>query len=250
MVAAVCVRQGLPFLAEGLATYGAMQVVKDFRGDEQLRRYASFMRQPYPYAPMRRGEPLLRAIDPYTARRRGPFAMWALNQTVGEARINGAIRRLIEAHEQPGAPAVTTLDLYRELKAVTPPESQPLLHDLFEVNTFWQLKAVRSSSRQTRRHGEVTLDVKARKVVYDAAGVEKEVPMNELVDVGVFAAAEQGHETFSAPLHVAKQRIHSGVQTITITVSRKPLLAGIDPYHLLDWEEREDDDNVARIGAR
>jgi ABC-2 type transport system permease protein len=32
-----------------------------------------------------------------------------------------------------------------------------------------------------------------------------------------------------------------GRQTITVTVPRKPALAGIDPYHLLDWET---DDNV------
>jgi hypothetical protein len=24
-------------------------------------------------------------------------------------------------------------------------------------------------------------------------------------------------------------------------------LAGIDPYHLLDWEEREDDDNLEAV---
>jgi hypothetical protein len=29
-----------------------------------------------------------------------------------------------------------------------------------------------------------------------------------------------------------------------LTVARKPVLAGIDPFHLLDWEEGEDDDNV------
>jgi len=33
-------------------------------------------------------------------------------------------------------------------------------------------------------------------------------------------------------------RIRSGDQTITVTVPREPALAGIDPYHLLDWEER------------
>lgn len=39
--------------------------------------------------------------------------------------------------------------------------------------------------------------------------------------------------------------------TLTVTVPRRPLLAGIDPYHLLDWEERADDGNmrVSRSGA-
>jgi hypothetical protein len=42
-------------------------------------------------------------------------------------------------------------------------------------------------------------------------------------------------------------RIRSGEQTITVTVSRKPVRAGIDPYHLLDWEQPESDDNIERV---
>ena len=38
-----------------------------------------------------------------------------------------------------------------------------------------------------------------------------------------------------------------GTQTITVTVPHKPDLAGIDPYHLLDWEERDDDDNIETV---
>ena len=32
-----------------------------------------------------------------------------------------------------------------------------------------------------------------------------------------------------------------------MTVRRRPDLAGIDPYHLLDWEEKEDDDNIEAV---
>jgi ABC-2 type transport system permease protein len=95
----------------------------------------------------------------------------------------------------------------------------------------------------------VTLDVRARKMVYDSAGVETEVPMDEWVQIGVFGAAEPGKGGLSAPLHLEMHRIRSGDQTIAITVPAKPILAGIDPFHLLDWEEREDDDNVEPVAA-
>ena len=94
----------------------------------------------------------------------------------------------------------------------------------------------------------MTLDVRARKMVDDSAGVETEVPMDEWVQIGVFGAAEQGEDELSAPLYVQMHRIRSGEQTITVTVPRKPALAGIDPYHLLDWEEGEDDDNIEGVG--
>ena len=44
-----------------------------------------------------------------------------------------------------------------------------------------------------------------------------------------------------------KHRIRTGKQAITVTVPRKPLLAGIDPNHVLDWVEREDDDNIEQV---
>jgi ABC-2 type transport system permease protein len=236
--------EGLPFLSEGLAWYSAIQVVKESRGDEQLRLLMAFMRQPYPHRPIRRGEPLLRALDPYMSYRRGPFAMYALSEYVGSDRVNGALRRLIEKHDAAGAPLATTLDLYRELQAVTPDSLQYLLHDLFEVNTFWQLATERVTAVQTEAGTwQVTLDVRARKVVYDSAGVATEMPMDEEVPIGVFAPGGEGGE-LSAPLYVQMHRIRSGEQTITVTVARKPDLAGIDPHHLLDWEEQGDDDNI------
>lgn len=125
---------------------------------------------------------------------------------------------------------------------------QYLLHDLFEVNTFWQLRTERVKASQTPAGTwQVTLDVKARKVVVDEAGIETEAPMNELVEIGIFAPAEPGQGELSAPLHLQQHRIRSGPQTITVTVPSKPRLAGIDPRHLLDWEEKEDDDNIEGV---
>jgi hypothetical protein len=239
--------EGAPFLSEGLAWYAAMQAVKASRGGEQLRQLLAWMRQPYPFAPIRRGEPLLRALDPYLAYRRGPFAMYALSEYVGSDRVNGALRRLIARHDSAGAPRATTLDLYRELRAVTPDSLKPLLHDLFEVNTLWALETKRATARQTRAGTwQVTLEVQARKVVYDSAGVETEVPMDDWLAIGVFSPNEKGEE-LGKPLYLQKHRIRSGQQRLTVTVPRKPVLAGIDPYHLLDWEEREDDDNVEAV---
>jgi hypothetical protein len=222
--------------------------VQESRGEEQAQQLLAFMRQPEPFRPIRRGEPLLRALDPYLAYRRGPFAMYTLSEYAGEERVNLALRRLIEKHDAPGAPLATTLDLYRELQAVTPDSLQVLLHDLFEVNTFWefkteQVKAVETSSGTW----QVTLAVQARKRVYDSAGVESEVPMDDLVEIGVFAAAEEGGSALSQPLYVQMHRIRSGGQTITVTVPSKPVMAGIDPYHLLDWEAPNEDDNLLEV---
>jgi hypothetical protein len=176
--------------------------------------------------------------------------MYALSEYMGAERVDGAIQRLTARSDSAGAPPVTTLDLYRELEAVTPDSLRYLLHDLFEVNTVRRLETRRATAVETSPGTwRVTLDVRARKIVYDSTGVETELPMDEWVPVGAFAAAAPGQDELGAPLDVRLHRIRSGEQTITLTVSRRPTLAGIDPYHLLDWEEKEDDDNVAPVAT-
>ena len=89
--------------------------------------------------------------------------------------------------------------------------------------------------------------MRARKVVDDSAGVETEVPMDDWVQVGVFAPAEESEEE-GKPLYVQMHRIRSGKQTITVTVPVEPAGVGIDPYHLLI--DPATDNNIAQGTAR
>ena len=233
--------EGGGVISESLAWYSAMQLVKSVKGREALRRFMSFMRQPNPWPQIRTGLPLLRAMDPWANYRKGPYAMHALSEYVGESRVNGALRTLVEKKRSSLA---TTLDMYRELQAVTPDSLKPLLHDLFEVNSFWTFDTKKATAVQAALGTwQVTLDVEAHKTVADSAGRETERPMAEWVEIGVFAPAEPG-EVLGKPLYIQKHRIRSGRQTITVTVPRKPARGGIDPYNLLDWEEG---DNIEPI---
>jgi ABC-2 type transport system permease protein len=235
--------EGGGVISESLAWYSAMQLVKKVKGREALRRFMSFMREPNPWPPIRTGLPLLRAMDPWANYRKGPYAFHALSEYVGEERVNGALRSLVEKKTADGSLA-TTLDLYRELQAVTPDSLRSLLHDLFEVNTWWTFDTRQATAVRTEAGTwQVTLEVEAHKVVADSAGVEREMPMNQWVEIGIFAAAGPG-EVLGKPLYVQKHRIASGTQTITLTLPQQPARGGIDPYNLLDWEEG---DNIEAI---
>jgi ABC-type transport system involved in multi-copper enzyme maturation permease subunit len=237
--------EGAPLLSESFAWYAAMGVVERTYGRAHLERLRRFFRQPGPIPPIRPSAPLLQALDPYAAYRKGPFALFALREYAGEERVNLAFRRLIEPHHRAALPGATTLDLYRELQAVTPDSLRYLLHDLFAANTFWELETERATATQTGpRAWQVTLRIKARKVAVDTAGKETEVPMDEWIPVGVFAPTVQGAE-FGETLYLRSHRIRSGAQTITVTVPRKPSDAGIDPYLLLIDLERFD--NVEEV---
>jgi aminopeptidase N len=241
--------EGAPVLSESLAWYSAMMVVEKSYGHEHLRRLLKLMREAYLTPHARANVPLLRATDWLQGYRKGPFAMYALREYIGEERVNVALRRLLQKHGSGEPPLPTSLDLYRELQAVTPDSFRGLLADLFEANTFWELAAERVTARQAATGSwQVTLDVQARKVVVDSVGVETEVPMNDLVEVGVFAAAEDGG--LGEPLYLRVHRVRSGEQRITVTVPRKPVRAGIDPRSLLIDVEATDNLREITLPAR
>ena len=222
--------EGAPVMSESLAWYYGMKLVEHAKGPQHLGRLLHYMRQPYPYPAIRRGEPLLRGLDPYLSYRRGPFALYALSEYIGEQQLNAALRRLREKHRQKEAPLATTLDLYRELQAATPDSLRYLLRDLFERNTYWELETEQVSAKQLQAgRWQVTVDLLAHKVVVDSAGAQRAVPMNDWIEIGLFAAGTAS----KAPLYLQKHLIRSGKQTIVLHVSERPGRAGIDPRHLL-----------------
>jgi hypothetical protein len=231
--------EGVAFLSESLAWYSALGVIERESGSAELERLLAFFRETYLTLRPRAGVPLLRASDSFLAYREGPFAMYALREYLGEERVDSALRQFRVRYTSPEPPFATTLDLYAELQAVTPDSLRYLLGDLFERNTFWELQAAGASARQLPSGGwEVTLEVDARKVAVDTAGVETPYEMNDLIEIGVFAPAEggegQGGEaSLGERLYLALHRIRTGPQTITVTVPERPARAGIDPRHLL-----------------
>jgi hypothetical protein len=235
---------GAPLLTESLAWYSALEIVEAAHGREQRERLLDAMRASYLSPRARADAPLLRATERFQWYRKGVIALHALREYVGAERVNDALRRFFERYGSAKPPLPTTLDLYRELQAITPDELRYLLADLFEANTYWELATERVTVERTGT-GEwrVTLDVRARKMVVDEAGTETEVPMDDLVEIGVFPAAGDGES--GVPLYLRMHRVRSGDQRITLTVSGEPSRAGIDPRNLLI--DVEGGDNLAEV---
>lgn len=243
--------EGAALLVESLATYSAMQVVEETLGYDHLLRYLSQMRLEYEVPRSRAAPPLLQANSAFMSYRKGPFALFALRNYIGKDRVNDALRLMLP-QQSAGQALPTTLDFYRRLQDVTPDSLHYLLHDLFKANTFWELETnqVRASEKKSVNPGtagklwEVTLEVQAHKEVVDINGVEKSVPMNDWIEIGVFANAENGKPSGKV-LYLRKHRIRPGKQMITVTVPGKPHRAGIDPNFLLI--DLKMDDNTRNV---
>jgi hypothetical protein len=170
--------------------------------------------------------------------------------------VNLALRRLLDAHPRGSTPLATSLDLYRELKTVTPAQYQPLLHDLLAANTYWELSATHAKARQANNgRWQVTLDVHARKLLIDDAGTEIERPLDEWIEIGVYPGPARRQENrdviLGKQMYLAKHRITNATQTITVTVPREPGHVGVDPRALLvDLRQRDNFVDVTRGNSR
>lgn len=239
--------EGAGLITESLAWYSAMGVMEDKYGSEHLRRLLSFLREENETPRSRAALPLLQANDWYQMYRKGPLALYALSQYIGRDRVNGALRQLLVKHRPGTIPRPTSLDLYQELQTVTPDSLQPLLHDLFRANTFWELETETATAKQIKGGSwQVTINLRANKLVVDSAGTETKLPMKDWVEIGVFAPAEEGKEV-GKQLYLQKHLIKSGRQTIMLTLQDRPANVSFDPRNLLiDWN-LQDNDKVVEV---
>jgi ABC-2 type transport system permease protein len=235
--------KGRSFVSESLANYSAMLVTEKVLGPAEARRVYDYQMNRYL---QKRGEtgkdaPLLEVDDhPHVSYGKGAVALYTLREHIGTEALNGALRRFLEKYRGSGPPYPTSLDLYAELRAATPPSLHYLLTDLFETMTLWDVKTQSAVARRLPDGKyEATLEVLAQKLRADSIGVETPTPMNDLVEVGVFAPGK------SDPIYVTRHRIRTGKQTIRIIVPQVPSLAGVDPNRKLI--ERERGDNVVEV---
>ena len=224
--------EGSPILTESLAWYSSWMLVKNTFGKEHFEDLLWVMRQEYesPHSPA--APPLLRSTDRFSSYRKGPFALYSLQEFIGEEKVNLALKRLLTKFETREPPLPTTLDLYAELQQVTPDSLKYLLHDLFEQNTFWAMEAIESTATPLKNgNWEVTFKFKIEKTAVDEAGVVTELPMNDYIDLAVYANSPEGG--LGELLYLETHKLKAGEQVVTIEVSQEPDLAGIDPKHLL-----------------
>lgn len=234
--------EGAGVLIEGLAVYAGMQVLEKTYGDGHLRRYIDYLHSSYQMPRSLATPSLLQANEDFLYYRKGGLALYALSRYVGKEKVNGALRHLLQKRTTGELTLPTTLDLYGELQKITPDSLQYLLHDFFKENTYWRLKTSRMTTIKTSEDSwQVTLQVQAQKVVVDPTGAEKEVPMNDWLEIGLY---EEG-KGLNEPLYLQMHRIRSGEQTINITVPQEPDRGGIDPNHLMI--DLRLDDNMKKL---
>jgi len=242
---------GAGFVSESVAQYSSMMVLETSYGAEMAREFYDFNMDKYfegRSVYTNREVPLLDVVNQSNVYYfKGGVAMYTLRERLGADVLNGALRRFRDKYAGPNAPPPTSRALYAELRAVTPDSLKPLLSDLFEHITIWDVSTDSAKAEPVEGGAyRVTLFVDASKARADSIGNQTPVEMHDLVEIGVFAGNPSGGSP-GEPLYVKQHRIRAGKQAIVITVPRQPARAGIDPYRKLI--ERERDDNAGEIAT-
>jgi ABC-2 type transport system permease protein len=235
--------QGSTMLIETMAQYSALMVMEKEYGRDKMQKFLKYELDRY----LRdRGSELI-AEQPivlvenqqYIHYRKGSLVMYALRDYIGEERVNRALAKFLHDHAFEGAPYTTATELVKYFRAEAPPEYQETISDLFERITLFDNQA-RSATATKRTDGKyvVKLTVTSAKLRSDAKGEEKPVPLNDLIDIGVFADKDR-------VLFSEKRRITKPQQTFEIIVGEKPAKAGIDPFNKLI--DRNPKDNVKSL---
>lgn len=243
--------QGVAMLHETLAQYSALMVMEDEFGRQGMRRVLEHELDWYlrGRAGERGVEPPLALVErqEYVYYHKGALAMYALRDIAGEARLNAALSRYLSRATSKEPPYSTTAELLEEIRRAVPDGSEHLVEDLFERITTFQSKVVAATST-ARADGTflVRLTLEARKLRADGAGAEREIPIDDWIDIALFGEGESG-EDGRTPLFLERRRIRASPVTFEIVVDQRPASVAIDPYYKLI--DRVRSDNVRAVLA-
>ena len=241
--------QGATVLSETLSQYGALMVMKERYGADAMPRFLGYELDQYLLGRTLEREkevPLyLNEGAQYIHYNKGSLSMYALQDAVGEDRVNDALAALLDRYAFRGPPYPTSRSLVAQLRAVTPDSLQGLVTDLFETITLYENRAV--EARATPLAGgrqRVAIDLDLKKLQADSTGAESEVPMNDWLDVAVYGTRDGGEEEILA---IEKRRFRAGEQTVTLDVEGTPTRAGVDPRFL--FVDRNKGDNTVAVAS-
>lgn len=239
--------EGATMPVESLAEYTALMVMKHHLPPESMKKFMRRELDRYLFGrSQERTEerPLLRVTfnQAYIHYSKGALVMYALQDYIGEDKINQALAAYVKDFQFKGPPYPTSLDLENHLRKVTPPEFQYLYEDLFENITLYENRA--KSGTYTRLPDgkyQVNLAVELKKFRADGKGEEHQIPAHDWVDIGVIDADGQY-------LYLQKHKIDGESADIQVIVNKQPYEAGIDPLNKLI--DRKPDDNLVTVSAQ
>jgi hypothetical protein len=235
--------QGATMLSESFAEYSALMVMKkEIKDPMKMKALLKYDFERYLRGrSSEHGEekPLYLVEDQsYIHYGKGSLVLYALQEYIGEDKVNEALRNFLKTYAYKDVPYPTTADFLTYLEPQIPNDLKYVVTDWFKEVTLYDY-SVTDATYTTKSNGnyEVDLTVAANKFTVDASGKSQEVAQNDWVEIGVYADNEEKELAF-----VKRVRINQKQMNFTFEVDKIPVKVAIDPKRLVI--ERVIDDNV------
>jgi hypothetical protein len=238
--------QGSALMSESFAQYSALMVMEKEYGPEKMRRFLKYELDRYLSG---RGGELIEEMplqlvenQPYIYYNKGSVIIYALRDYIGENVLNRVLSTYLGKYKYQQPPYTNSLEFMDVLSGEVPKDKQALLDDMFRTITLFENRAEKATySKRPDGKYVVSLRARAKKFRANGKGVETEIPVNDWIDIGVFAKEKKSGKPGEKVLYLKKHLITTADVNLEIVVDEMPARAGIDPYNKL--VDRKSDDN-------
>ena len=237
--------QGATMLTESFAEYSSLMVMKEGSDDMKMKQFLKYDFDRYLRGRTQEAEkelPLYKVENQqYIHYGKGSVILYALQDYIGVDSMNAALRSFLEATAYAEPPYPTSLEFLNHLEPRVPDSLKYLVRDWIKEITLYDLRLT-DAKVEKRSDGKyaVSFEMDNRKLYADTLGNEKETPLNDWVDIGLYADSQE-----EKLLAWKRVKIQSGKSTEIMVVDTIPAKAAIDPRRML--VERVIKDNVKTV---
>lgn len=241
--------QGSTMMSESFSEYSSLMTIKNIT--ENPMKMREFLKYDHDrYLRGRSGErekelPLYKVENQgYIHYGKGSLILYALQDYIGEDKVNLAMKNFLEEYRYKKPPYPTSLDFLRHLEPQVPDSLKYLVNDWFKEITLYdnRLKEANYKKLDNGKY-EITLEIESAKIKSDSLGNETRTAINDWIDVGFFMDNDEEN------LYQQKRLKFNKEETVyTVELDSLPVKAAIDPRHILI--DRVYKDNIKSISLK
>lgn len=240
--------QGGTMLTESFAEYSSLMVMKSVTDKLRMKNFLKYDMNRYLRGRSRETEketPLYKVENQsYIHYGKGSVILYALQDYIGEEKVNRALRAFLSEFRYAEPPYPTSLDFLKHLEQEVPDSLNYLITDWFKEITLYDNR-LKTATYKPLDNGKylVTMALEAKKIKADSIGNETVLTPNDWVDIGVFADKDEKELIYEKRMKFDKKDLVFSFEVDTI-----PAKAAIDPRRILI--ERVYKDNIKSVSQQ
>ncbi|WP_394749258.1 ABC transporter permease/M1 family aminopeptidase [Spongiimicrobium salis] len=227
--------EGAAFFVEGFAKYTESIVLEKMYGKGALWQLNKQSNNSYfsgrTFATAKEPPMYLEDGEYYLAYGKSSLILQSLRDLIGETKLNTVLKTLTQRHGMEDEYEVHTLEFMEELYKETPLEYHKLVDDWMKEVIRYDLAIGDTSYKQLANGNyELSIALQAKRFKQLNNGEEKEIPINEPIQIGLFKEHPKSLQTEDTPIYLKAHIINKAETLLKIEVETLPKMIAIDPF--------------------